>query len=84
MFQVRSLSSAVPQAIVKVSFFLSVFNLLLDSVLHYFVFCLKPPVQVFGIEGRYATALYSAGSKQNQLEAIEKDLVKFQVSIHTN
>ncbi|XP_050527606.1 ATP synthase subunit O, mitochondrial [Daktulosphaira vitifoliae] len=38
----------------------------------------KPPVQVFGIEGRYATALFSAGSKQNQLEAIEKDLLKFQ------
>jgi len=41
--------------------------------------CKQPPVKVFGIEGRYATALFSAGSKQNQLEAIEKDLVKFQV-----
>ncbi|XP_050428298.1 ATP synthase subunit O, mitochondrial [Adelges cooleyi] len=41
----------------------------------------KPPVQVFGIEGRYASALFSAGSKQKQLEAIEKDLVKFQTAL---
>jgi F-type H+-transporting ATPase subunit O len=41
----------------------------------------KPPVKVFGIEGRYATALFSAGSKQNQLEAIEKDLIKFQSAL---
>jgi F-type H+-transporting ATPase subunit O len=32
----------------------------------------KPPVQVFGIEGRYACALYSAASKQKSLEAVEK------------
>lgn len=37
----------------------------------------KPPVLVFGIEGRYATALYSAASKQNKLEAVQKDLVAF-------
>lgn len=41
----------------------------------------KPPVQVFGLDGRYATALYSAASKQKTLEAVEKDLVKFQQSI---
>jgi F-type H+-transporting ATPase subunit O len=34
---------------------------------------------VFGLEGRYATALYSAASKQNQLDAVEKELVKFKV-----
>lgn len=34
---------------------------------------------MFGIDGRYASALFSAGSKQNKLEAIEKDLNKFQV-----
>jgi len=34
----------------------------------------KAPVQVYGIDGRYATALYSAGSKQKQLENVEKDL----------
>lgn len=39
---------------------------------------MKPPIQVFGIEGRYATALYSAASKQKSLEAVEKDLLNFQ------
>jgi len=34
----------------------------------------KAPVQVFGVEGRYATALYSAASKQKQLDHVEKDL----------
>jgi F-type H+-transporting ATPase subunit O len=29
---------------------------------------------LFGIEGRYATALYSAASKEKQLDAVEKDL----------
>ncbi|XP_011314379.1 ATP synthase subunit O, mitochondrial [Fopius arisanus] len=38
----------------------------------------KPPIQVFGIEGRYATALYSAATKQSALDAVEKDLLKFQ------
>ncbi|XP_014614856.1 PREDICTED: ATP synthase subunit O, mitochondrial [Polistes canadensis] len=38
----------------------------------------KPPIQVFGLEGRYATALYSAGSKQKSLGKIEQDLDKFQ------
>ncbi|THD22600.1 Mitochondrial ATP synthase subunit OSCP subunit [Fasciola hepatica] len=33
-----------------------------------------PPVQVFGVEGRYATALYSAASKMKTLDAVEKDL----------
>lgn len=30
------------------------------------------------MEGRYASALYSAASKQNSLEAVEKDLIRFQ------
>ncbi len=42
---------------------------------------MKPPIQVFGIEGRYACALYSAASKQKSLEAVEKDLVNFQLNI---
>lgn len=41
----------------------------------------KPPVQVFGLEGRYATALYSGASKMNQLDAVEKDLVSLQKTI---
>ncbi|XP_018579442.1 ATP synthase subunit O, mitochondrial [Anoplophora glabripennis] len=44
----------------------------------------KPPIQLFGIEGRYATALYSAASKQKSLEAVEKDLIKLQSSIKTD
>lgn len=39
---------------------------------------IKPPIQVFGIEGRYACALFSAASKQKCLDAVEKDLVNFQ------
>lgn len=42
---------------------------------------MKPPIQIFGIEGRYACALYSAASKQKSLEAVEKDLISFQNSI---
>ncbi|XP_076175832.1 ATP synthase subunit O, mitochondrial isoform X2 [Ptiloglossa arizonensis] len=38
----------------------------------------KPPIQVFGVEGRYAAALYSAASKQKSLNNVEKDLLKFQ------
>jgi len=34
----------------------------------------KCPIQVFGIEGRYATALYSAATKEKQLDGVEKDL----------
>merc|ERR1712055_155227 len=35
---------------------------------------IKPPIQVFGSEGRYATALYSAAMKKDSLAAVEKDL----------
>merc|ERR1712126_786305 len=35
---------------------------------------IKPPVQVFGTEGRYASALYSAAVKKDSLAAVEKDL----------
>ncbi|XP_011067559.1 PREDICTED: ATP synthase subunit O, mitochondrial [Acromyrmex echinatior] len=38
----------------------------------------KPPIQVFGLEGRYATALFSAATKQKALDAVEKDLISFQ------
>ncbi|XP_062332019.1 ATP synthase subunit O, mitochondrial [Osmerus eperlanus] len=36
---------------------------------------IKPPIQLYGVEGRYATALYSAASKQGNLETVEKELV---------
>ncbi|XP_058806844.1 ATP synthase subunit O, mitochondrial [Phymastichus coffea] len=44
----------------------------------------KPPVQVFGVEGRYATALYSAAHKQKSLDVVEKDLIKFQGLMKTD
>lgn len=40
----------------------------------------KPPLQVFGIEGRYACALYSAATKMKQLDAVERDLISLQAS----
>ena len=36
----------------------------------------RPPVQVYGIEGRYATALYSAASKEKKLDQVEKELLR--------
>ncbi|XP_075145858.1 ATP synthase subunit O, mitochondrial [Haematobia irritans] len=41
----------------------------------------KPPIQVFGLEGRYATALYSAATKMKQLDQVEKDLIAFQATL---
>ncbi|XP_061582229.1 ATP synthase subunit O, mitochondrial [Cololabis saira] len=37
---------------------------------------MKPPIQVYGVEGRYATALFSAASKQSKLDQVEQELVK--------
>lgn len=42
---------------------------------------IKPPVQIFGMEGRYACALYSAATKMKTLDQVEKDLIKFQAVI---
>lgn len=36
----------------------------------------KPPISLYGIEGRYVNALYSAASKNNKLDAVEGDLKK--------
>ncbi|CAH0683078.1 unnamed protein product [Spodoptera exigua] len=44
----------------------------------------KAPVQVFGLEGRYASALYSAATKNKTLDAVEKELSQFQQSIKTD
>lgn len=45
---------------------------------------IKPPVQIFGLEGRYATALYSAATKLKQLESVEKELVQVQDALKKN
>ncbi|CDS10735.1 hypothetical protein LRAMOSA11221 [Lichtheimia ramosa] len=42
----------------------------------------KPPVTLFGIDGRYATALYTAAARQNALEAVERDLSQLQTLIN--
>jgi hypothetical protein len=42
-------------------------------------FSFQPPVHVFGIEGRYAHALYSAAIKEKKLEAVEKEIKAVQV-----
>ena len=41
----------------------------------------QPPIQVFGTEGRYATALYSAATKKKALDTVEKDLKTFQATL---
>ncbi len=38
----------------------------------------RPPIQVFGTDGKYASALYSAAAKTKKLDDVEKELVKFQ------
>ncbi|XP_077977147.1 ATP synthase subunit O, mitochondrial-like [Glandiceps talaboti] len=34
----------------------------------------KPPIQIYGIGGRYAHALYSAATKDKKIDVVEKDL----------
>ncbi|KAM6177906.1 ATP synthase peripheral stalk subunit OSCP, mitochondrial [Rhynchocyon petersi] len=46
------------------------------SVVRPFSKLVRPPVQLHGVEGRYATALYSAASKQNKLDQVEKELLR--------
>lgn len=41
----------------------------------------KPPIQLFGLEGRYATALYTASTKMNQLQNVETELLEVQNAI---
>ncbi|XP_037083743.1 ATP synthase subunit O, mitochondrial-like [Pollicipes pollicipes] len=44
----------------------------------------KTPIQVYGIEGRYASALYSAASKSKSLDKVEKDLIEVQDLLKTD
>lgn len=45
---------------------------------------IKAPIQVFGLEGRYATALYSAASKLKQLDQVEKELTTWQQTLKSD
>lgn len=44
----------------------------------------KTPVPLFGVEGRYTAALFSAASKQQQLDVVETDLRKLTKVIETD
>nr|CAG4652196.1 EOG090X0EB8 [Triops cancriformis] len=44
----------------------------------------KPPIQIFTLEGRYATALYSAAVKTKKLEAVEKELADLSQLLKTD
>ena len=44
----------------------------------------RAPVQVFGIEGRYAHALYSASTKLGSVDAVEEQLNSLQVKTALN
>uniref|UniRef100_A0A2K5PAD3 ATP synthase peripheral stalk subunit OSCP, mitochondrial n=1 Tax=Cebus imitator TaxID=2715852 RepID=A0A2K5PAD3_CEBIM len=65
-------ASAVPGLSRQVRYFSA-------SVVRPFAKLVRPPVQVHGVEGRYATALYSAASKQKKLEQVEKELLRVQI-----
>ncbi|KAH8551120.1 OSCP/delta subunit of ATPase [Umbelopsis sp. PMI_123] len=39
---------------------------------------IKAPLTLFGLDGRYATALYTAAAKENCLDAVEKELKQVQ------
>ena len=40
----------------------------------YKLLCLQIPITVHGTEGRYASALYSAAARAQQIDTVEKDL----------
>jgi F-type H+-transporting ATPase subunit O len=42
---------------------------------------IQAPLQLFGLEGRYAHALYSAASREKKLEAVDKELQRFQETL---
>ena len=45
---------------------------------------IQPPIAVFGIDGRYATALYSAAAKEKKLDSVEKELRSIQASLKSD
>lgn len=44
----------------------------------------RPPVQVTGVEGKYASALYSSGAKEKSLDSIERELRQVKELYDTN
>ncbi|KAF7723250.1 ATP synthase F0 subcomplex subunit OSCP atp5 [Apophysomyces ossiformis] len=41
----------------------------------------KVPITLHGLDGRYATALYTAAARQNAIDAVEKDLKQLQQAV---
>lgn len=41
----------------------------------------QAPLTLFGLDGRYATALYTAAARESQLEAVEKELKQVQAVV---
>ncbi|KAG0172580.1 ATP synthase F0 subcomplex subunit OSCP atp5 [Apophysomyces sp. BC1015] len=41
----------------------------------------KAPITLHGLDGRYATALYTAAARQNAIEAVEKDLKQLEQAV---
>lgn len=44
----------------------------------------RPPIQVYGIEGKYASALYSSAMQQKSLETVDKDLQQIKQLYNTH
>ena len=49
-----------------------------------FFFLFKAAVKVFGVEGRYAHALFSAASRSKSLDKVEGELNSVQSLLQTN
>ena len=62
--------------------FVTLFNIV--QLVEHLPISLQPPIQVFGIEGRYAHAMYSAAAKEKSLEKVEKELVQVDELIKSN
>ena len=45
---------------------------------------IRPPVQVSGVEGKYASALYSSGVKEKNLDKLEKEMNQVKSIYDTN
>lgn len=44
----------------------------------------RPPIGLFGLEGSYTNAIYSAAAKNKCLDAVESDLKKLEDTIHND
>nr|AOR07094.1 mitochondrial ATP synthase subunit OSCP-like precursor [Mesenchytraeus solifugus] len=45
---------------------------------------ISPPIHLFGIEGRYAHAIYSAASKEKKLDVVEKEIKEIKGILKTD